>query len=166
MDADAGRKQEEEALHDLLRGLDKSGPAYAYYMSNSKFYAVDGVSRRYYYGWLAENASGKQVLDYGSGAGYDTVCLGRVADHVVGIDIPPVSVERSIGRAADAGVGDKVEVLVVDAEKVKFLDDSSMWCASMGFSLISISTAPFARSRGPCVPMAVRYSGRQPPTIP
>lgn len=125
MDADASRKREEKDLHDLLRGLDKSDPErYAYYMSNRKFYSVDGASQRYFYGWLAENAAGKQVLDYGSGAGHDTVFLGGVAKHVVGIDISPVSVERSIGRAAEAGVVDKVEVLVMDAENMSFPDDS------------------------------------------
>jgi SAM-dependent methyltransferase len=78
---------------------------------------------RYCYECLG-NVSGKQVLDYGCGAGFSTVVLARRGAWVSAFDLSPEQVALA-GRRADAnGVGDSVTLEVMAAEQLRYADSS------------------------------------------
>lgn len=54
------------------------------------------------------------VLEIGTGSGFLTACLARLAHEVLSIDRLPALVERARGRIADAGIGNVV-IAVADA---------------------------------------------------
>jgi SAM-dependent methyltransferase len=73
------------------------------------------------YMWAREHASGRDVLDLGSGEGFGAAILGEVADSVHGIDVDPRAVEHSTlnyGRPA-------ISFSVDDARTLAGLDDQS-----------------------------------------
>ena len=115
------RKLEEAAFHDKLRGLYQTDPEqYGHYTSNEKFYAVVRSSDDFYYQWLRDNATGKNVLDFGSGNGIASTETARFAAHVTGIDISPESARIAREHAEAAGVGGKTTFAVMDAEALEF----------------------------------------------
>jgi ubiquinone/menaquinone biosynthesis C-methylase UbiE len=121
MTADEARKEQEAEFHDRLRSLYDTDPErYRYYTSNNKFYSVAVASDRFYYKWMRRYATGKRVLDFGSGNGIHSVEVARFADHVTGIDISAESVEISQEKARQAGLADKTTFLVMDAENLEF----------------------------------------------
>lgn len=115
------RKHEEAEFHDKLRGLYEKDPKqYAYFTSNKKFYAVVQSSNAFYMDWLRRNATGKRVLDFGSGNGLNTLDIARFAGHVTGIDISPESVEVAQENARKAGLAGKATFTVMDGENMTF----------------------------------------------
>jgi len=115
------RKQEEAEFHDLLRSLHEKDPKkYSYYTSNKKFYTVAGSSRAFVEDWLRANATGKRVLDFGCGSGHYAVPIAAFAGSVTGIDISPEAIKLSKEAAAAAGVSDKTDFQVMDAENLTF----------------------------------------------
>jgi SAM-dependent methyltransferase len=64
------------------------------------------------------------VLDVGCGAGVTPVWLAKeVGCRVVGVDLSERMIERSRERAERAGVGDRIELRVADAQELPFDDD-------------------------------------------
>ena len=115
------RKVEEAEFHDKLRGLYQTDPEqYAYYTSNEKFYAVVRSSDDFYYRWLRENATGKNVLDFGCGAGVASAEIAKFAAHVTGIDISPEAARISTEQAERSGVSGNTTFTVMDAEALEF----------------------------------------------
>ena len=82
----------------------------------------------------------KEILDVGSGLGGPAICLASQygADHVTGIDIDPLNVERAIKNAAKSGVTDKLFFNTVEAGRFPFADNSF----DIVFSKDSIIEAP------------------------
>jgi len=73
---------------------------------------------------LCHIGAGKHVLDVGCGAGLTPCFLAkRYGCSVVGVDIREAMVERSRERAKRAGVADRVEFRVADAQELPFEDN-------------------------------------------
>src|SRR3989344_8494596 len=82
------------------------------------------ASFKFAYKLLKENCQNKLVLDYGCGNGAHTVSIAKMgAKKVVGIDLSEKSLDIAKSRAKKEGVGDTVEFLKMDCEKIEFPDD-------------------------------------------
>lgn len=128
------RKQEEKQFHNMLRKdsleqrwspeLEKSiegNPLWA----NMKYYSIERKSRRVVLDWLADNCKGKRVLDYCCGNGDDSVIIAKNgARETVGIDISEVSIKNCVERALTESVSENTSFYVMDAEALKFDNDS------------------------------------------
>lgn len=115
------RKHEEAEFHDKLRAVYETDPElYAKYTSNQKFYSVVRASETFYFKWLRENATGKKVLDIGSGHGWHTTATAAIADHVIGVDISAEGIKIGQDYAEEQGLSDKVDFMVMDAEALEF----------------------------------------------
>jgi SAM-dependent methyltransferase len=129
------RKLMEAEFHDALRQAHpeqiwtpekdlefEADPLWA----NMKYYSVERKNRAYVTRWLEQHCRGKDVLDYCCGNGFDSVRIaqGMQPRSVVGIDISEVSIEHSRERARQSGVTQLVHFEVMDAEDLKFPDDS------------------------------------------
>lgn len=82
-------------------------------------------SYKFLYDKLRKICQGKIVLDYGCGSGIHTVEIAKmVAKKVVGIDLSEKSLEIARKRAEKEKVGDRIEFLKMDCEKMEFPDNS------------------------------------------
>jgi ubiquinone/menaquinone biosynthesis C-methylase UbiE len=93
--------------------------------------------------------AGSQVLEVGPGAGFMTVELARRGFVVKAADSTPRMAEIASRRAAEAGVGDRVSVLVADAHHLTFTGEA--------FTLVvALGVVPWLRS----TPLAVAEMAR------
>jgi ubiquinone/menaquinone biosynthesis C-methylase UbiE len=121
------RKLQEKEYHNLVRdeSLKKDPAKYDHFWSNRKFYAVARKSRIAVESWLRERMKEKKVLDYCSGNGLMSLWMAENgAAKTVGIDISDVSVKNAQKAASEAGLRDRCEFLVMDAEQMTFEDNS------------------------------------------
>jgi len=80
---------------------------------------------------LYTDVAGLRVLEYGCGTGSYAFELAKNGADVVGIDISAVGIERAKEKAAERGLSDNTEFLVMDAEELTFPDaDFDMVCGS------------------------------------
>jgi SAM-dependent methyltransferase len=63
---------------------------------------------------------GRRVLDFGCGAGEETVYLAKMGGHVTAVDISPVGVRLTTARAAFNNVGDRVKALRMRCDPTDF----------------------------------------------
>ena len=70
------------------------------------------------------NVNGKQVLDYGCGAGFSTVVLARLGAWVSAFDISPQQVALAKKRAEANAVGGSVRIELMAAEQLRYEDSS------------------------------------------
>ena len=128
------RKEKERLFHDKLR-TDSPGQRWSPELegkirtdpmwSNMKYYSIERKSRLFVEGWLAGNCHGKEILDYCCGNGEDAFFLARNGTkRVVGIDISSVSIDNCIRRSVQEDLSDKVSFSVMDAEDLKFDDNT------------------------------------------
>lgn len=89
-----------------------------------KFYSVAKRSYDCYHDLVYGDVAGKDVLEYGCGINSDGLELARQGAQVTGIDISPVAIEESNGLAEEAGVTNRVAYHVMNAEELKFPDNS------------------------------------------
>ena len=127
------RKKAEAEFHDRLR---HEAPFQRYTVaaeteveqdplwSNFKFYSVERKSRAHFDNWLLTRCPGKRLLDYGCGNGEDSILAAKNGATVVGIDISEVSIAHCKQRALAAGVRESTEFQVMDAEALRFEDNS------------------------------------------
>lgn len=120
------RKQQEREFHDFLRSddLKKDKTFHQHYTSNCKYYAVDRANRSFCEEWLRERCSNKRVLDYCCGEGDYSVIAAKYGGYTVGIDISEVSIRKCVERAKREGYDAKTSFMIMDAEELKFDDDS------------------------------------------
>jgi ubiquinone/menaquinone biosynthesis C-methylase UbiE len=114
------RKQEEQKLHDLLRGKAKKE---SYYASNLKFYSITRSSRNFINNWLLSRVKGKKVLDYCCGNGGMALWLAENGADAYGIDISSISIQNAQDEANRKGLENKVHFFVMDAEAMEFNND-------------------------------------------
>lgn len=116
----AERLQKEAELHDKLRGEAKDD---AYYLSNKKWYSVASSNVGYVQNWIRARAKGGgKILDFCCGNGENAIFAASVGAQAWGIDISPVSIENCRAEAKKAGVGDRANFEVGDAENTPFPD--------------------------------------------
>jgi SAM-dependent methyltransferase len=90
--------------------------------SVSKFYEVTRTSRALYERLIGERAAGARVLEYGCGPGSYANYLAQRGAHVTGIDISPVAIEQAQEAARRAGVAERTEFRVMNAEALQAAD--------------------------------------------
>jgi SAM-dependent methyltransferase len=74
---------------------------------------------------LAGVSAATEVLDVASGPGATALVLAReLGASVVGVDLGPATIEAATDRAVEAGLGDRVEFRVGDAERLPVADAS------------------------------------------
>ena len=75
--------------------------------------------------FLKNQCKDKRVLDYGCGNGIHSIFPAKMgAEKVIGIDLSEKSLEIAKERVKREGLGDKVEFLKMDCEKMDFDDNS------------------------------------------
>ncbi len=86
------------------------------------------------------DVSGKRALDIGSGLGGPAMCLvsRHNAEHVTGIDLDALNVERATNYATSAGLIDRTTFITVDGGDLPF-DDGAF---DIAFSKDAITEAP------------------------
>jgi ubiquinone/menaquinone biosynthesis C-methylase UbiE len=92
--------------------------------SNFKFYSIERSSRSYVEEWIRARCQGKRMLDYCCGNGDDSIFAAKHGAQTVGIDISPVSIENGRKKAVEEGVADRAQFEVMNAEELKFEDNS------------------------------------------
>ena len=78
-------------IEETLPDLEWTGERYLPWIRNATM-AYEHLHR---YGFAAQFAKGKRVLDLGSGEGYGSDILARTASYVLGVDIDPVCIQHS-----------------------------------------------------------------------
>lgn len=119
------RKEVEREFHNQVRDPnDNSHEGHDSHAANKRFYKVTRRSVEFVSDWLTVNCRGKVVLDYCCGDGENALRMAKKheAARAVGIDISDVSIANARRRAAEAGLTDRTEFLVGDAEKTPFAD--------------------------------------------
>jgi len=119
------RKLDEISFHDR-REQDRhtlSDEEYARKYSNKKWYAITQRSASFIDQWFAATVRDKTVLDYCCGLGSTSLRLAEAGGTVYGIDISPESVETAQRTLNEAGLGDRGQFSVMDAENMTFEDD-------------------------------------------
>ena len=92
--------------------------------------------------WMARNAAGKVLMDYGTGLGMHIVGPARHGAKVVGLDISPGSCEVAAELCRREGVGDRASFVVGDAETLPFADRSLDVVMSFGtLPTLNVDTA-------------------------
>ena len=89
-----------------------------------KFYAVAQSSKIYYHDLVERDCAGKQVLEYGCGTGSHAFTLAKRGAKVWGIDISESGTKIATEKASELGVSENTSFQVMDAEVLKFSDDS------------------------------------------
>lgn len=98
----------------------KGNPLWA----NMKYYSIERKSRNMVLDWFVNNTPAKVVLDYCCGNGADSIFIAENgAKGVYGIDISPVSIDNCIRNAENAGMLDRIEYQVMDAENTAYDDN-------------------------------------------
>ena len=112
------RKKEESDFHDAIRKVEVQVPR-----GQGKFYTVCGSSQAYMNEKIRQYCLNKRALDYGCGNGVASIFMAKAGAHVTGIDVSEVSLDNARGAAVRAGVGDRTEFVLMDAESMVFPDD-------------------------------------------
>ncbi len=73
--------------------------------------------------YLKDKCQNKKVLDYGCGNGVHSIFPAKCGAEVMGIDLSEPSLKIARERAKQEGVGNKVQFLVMDCEKMEFPDN-------------------------------------------
>jgi len=123
---DDERKKLEAEFHNQREKdrLELSEEEFLAKYSNKKIYAIDRGPKDYLWKWLAKECPGKVALDYCCGLGAATVKLAELGAEAHGIDISADEIETAQKRAAELGVDNRTTFSVMDAENMKYEDDT------------------------------------------
>jgi 2-polyprenyl-3-methyl-5-hydroxy-6-metoxy-1,4-benzoquinol methylase len=111
------RLRREAEFHDHTAVDDTRKPA-------EKFYAIARRSSDYFRSKIFTGIEGKRVLDYGCGTGWNSCDLASHGAIVTGIDISPGAIEVGRQRAKEEGLADRVDLRVMNAEKLELADNT------------------------------------------
>ena len=111
------RLENEARFHDVSFTTDLRQKA-------DKYYSIVTNSRDYYSKLINENIKGKKCLEYGCGTGSYGFGLAKEGADVTGIDISPIAIEVAKEIADKQGLNNQTEFLVMNAEDLKFPDET------------------------------------------
>jgi SAM-dependent methyltransferase len=94
------------------------------HFSNMKFYSIAARSDQYYQDWLRARSAGKRVLDYCCGSGEIAIFAAQCGGDTTGIDISPEGIANARLNAARKGVEGNCKFEVMDAEAMRFPDNT------------------------------------------
>ncbi|QWV91952.1 class I SAM-dependent methyltransferase [Geomonas oryzisoli] len=120
------RKEQEMQFHNM-REEDRScmdEESFLKKYSNKKYYAIQRKSTEYIDGLIERSVKGKTVLDYCCGLGAMSLQMAQKGGIVYGIDISDESVKTAEAEAKKAGVADRTNFSVMDAEELQFPDNT------------------------------------------
>lgn len=125
-DASADRKQKEAEFHSSRETdrLSMSTEEFERKYSNKTFYAICRKTTNHLEAWMRENCPGKTALDYCCGLGGSTRRLASFGAMAYGIDIAEEEVKTAINDAEKAGLSDRTNFQVMDAENMTFEDNT------------------------------------------
>lgn len=120
------RKQEEMQFHDARERdrLSMSPEEYQARYSNKKWYATTEKSEQFFARWIANNAKDRTVLDYCCGLGGTSLQLAQAGAFVHAFDISPESIATAREKLRIAGLQDRSEFQVMDAENMTYADNT------------------------------------------
>ena len=117
--------QTDASSEDLRRDFVKNHEEYEKHFSNTKFYSITRSSFACRDALLYTGIQGKTVLDYCCGNGEIGVAMAaHGAARVHGIDISQVAADNATGLARIEDVGDRCSFEVMDAENMRFEDNT------------------------------------------
>jgi len=117
--------QTDASSDDLRQDFVKNHEEYEKHFSNTKFYSITRSSFACRDALLYTGIQGKTVLDYCCGNGEIGVAMaGHGAKWVHGIDISQVAADNATGLARIEDVGDRCSFEVMDAEDMRFEDNT------------------------------------------
>ncbi len=110
------RLERERTFHDARFGHEDHRAA-------DRFYAVNEASDRFFRDAIEALPAGSRLLDYGCGEGaYAALHAAERGHDVVAIDISPVAIEQAAQKARDAGVAERIDFRVMNAEALELGD--------------------------------------------
>lgn len=113
------------ALDDTRAAFDSVAATYDGPRGNN---ALIQDMRREMWRWLdASFPRESDLLDLGCGTGLDAVRMAQRGHRILAADWSPRMVERARGRAADAGVGDRVRTASIGAHELERIEASSIF---------------------------------------
>ena len=117
--------QTDASEHDLRRDFVKDQEEYERHFSNTKFYSITRSSFACRDDLLYTGIEGKTVLDYCCGNGEIGIAMAaHGAERVHGIDISQVAADNATELARIEGVEDRCSFEVMDAEDMRFEDNT------------------------------------------
>lgn len=128
MTGQSDRLAREQAFHDAR--FAEGGP----HRSADRFYVVNRASDAYFRARLDAVPAGAKVLDYGCGDGAYGALHAATRDdlQITAIDLSPVAIEHARERARSAGVEDRIDFRVMNAEQLEFPDDEFDFVVGLG----------------------------------
>lgn len=120
------RKQDEIDFHNN-RDIDQRNmerEAFLKKYPNKGFYSTVEKSTNYWRNTIRSECKGKKVLDYCCGAGGNSRFLASCGATVTGIDLSDSEIETATNLAAQEGLSQNTEFIVMDAEKMSFSDET------------------------------------------
>lgn len=113
---DNRRYEREEVFHNA-----DTGERWA---AVGRFYDTADASLGHYRDLVVAGCAGRSVLDFGCGDGEFSILLAERGARVTGIDISPRRIEEARQHAAAAGVAERSDFAVMNAEQLSFAPGS------------------------------------------
>lgn len=89
-----------------------------------KFYQVSGSAFAWYRSRVLADVAALRVLEYGCGLGTSALDVARAGGNATGIDISPVAIGLARQEATEAGLQQRAEFAVMNAEALECADAS------------------------------------------
>lgn len=102
--------------------------------SADRFYTINRASDAFFRAALDAVRPGAKVLDYGCGDGAYGALHAATRDdlEITAIDLSPVAIEQARDRARSAGVVDRIDFRVMNAEELELPDDEFDFVVGLG----------------------------------
>jgi ubiquinone/menaquinone biosynthesis C-methylase UbiE len=102
--------------------------------SADRFYIINRASDAFFRAQLDAVRSGAKVLDYGCGDGAYGALHAATRDDLVitAIDLSPVAIGQAQVKAHEAGVLERIDFMVMNAEQLEFPDDEFDYVVGLG----------------------------------
>jgi ubiquinone/menaquinone biosynthesis C-methylase UbiE len=102
--------------------------------SADRFYIINRESDAYFRARLNAVRPGAKILDYGCGDGAYGALHAATRDDldITAIDLSPIAIEQAAGRAREAGVAERIDFRVMNAEQLELPDDEFDYVVGLG----------------------------------